>query len=203
MGINDPYKVSNLYYFFRHGYCSEFPCNGCADEDVEEAVERDRAQKHDCISNTNSLPKRKPAQFKAGDKVLIRQYPKGRKFDPTYSSVAEVVDVEKRGVTVGEQDGSLKRRHKDDVKPYHSSNHSSASNEEMEEEARREEEAFIISNSDDEEPTPLVADEDNEGVPSGDLEPPAPSARPQRNRQPPAHLKDYVVRLVGRWKGGE
>ena len=104
---------------FRYGYHADFPRTACTDEEVEAAVEKDREQKRNRTQNINSSSKRRAADFEVGDLVLLRDYPRKGKFDPLYcKEVAEVIQLEDKGVVVRESDGRIKRRHKDDVKRY-------------------------------------------------------------------------------------
>ena len=104
---------------FRNGYRSDFPPTTCPDEDFQAGVEKDREQKRQRIDALNNSTKRRASSFREGDSVLLKNMTKGRKFDPLYQEeAAEVVIVEKHGVVVKDSKGLLKRRHKDDVKPF-------------------------------------------------------------------------------------
>ena len=68
----------------------------------------------------NSSKKRTASDYELGGKVLLRKYPKGNIFDPLYSrGASELVEIGDKGVVVREEDGVVKRTHKDDVKHYH------------------------------------------------------------------------------------
>ena len=105
---------------FRYGYNTEFPTAPCSDEEVRAGVLKDEEQKRQRTESTNASIKRRKSHLKPGDKVVLKDYPKGRKFDPLYGGeVVEVIEVEERGVVVMDSYGDTKRRHMDDIKPYY------------------------------------------------------------------------------------
>ena len=128
-------------------------------------------------------------KVKVGDKVLVKQYPKPRKFEPVYGKeAATVVMVEKRGVVVEDANGATKRRHKDDVKLFQEAPSPSW---------------------DESEDQPSVAGGDGElhtlTTHDGGLDTPRTPApgRPRKERNLPVRLKDYVLRRVTELKGGQ
>ena len=99
----------------------------------------------------------------------------------------------------------LKRRHKDDVKHYRDSFACATQWPfgDMEEEITQREEGLTIDNEEIDTPCPEAALE-NEAVPAGDREEAlVQPVRPQRTRNPPVYLKDYVIRWARRLKGEE
>ena len=135
-------------------------------------------------------------EVRAGDAVLLKRYPKGRKFEPIYEDEAyEVVAVEEKGVTVRDDAGRLKRRHKDDVKHFYGV---TQLDEELPPEAEDEE----VTVGDDEEVVSLAGAGAalEEIVPAPDT---TPAGRPQRQRFTPGYLKDYVLRRIGVMRGVE
>ena len=105
---------------FRYGYNTEFPTAPCSDEDVMAGVLKDEEQKRQRTEHTNASVKRRKSHLQPGDRVILKDYPKGQKFDPLYDGeVVEVVEVEERGVVVRDSYGDTKRRHMDDVKPFY------------------------------------------------------------------------------------
>ena len=105
---------------FRYGYQTEFPSKKNDEAEIAAAIDRDQKQKMSRKGRMNESIKRMPMQVKIGDQILVREFPRGKKFDPIYANeVFEVVQVEETGVTVRDKQGKLKRRHKDDIKLYH------------------------------------------------------------------------------------
>ena len=198
---------------FRHGYRSDFPRTTVTDSEVEEAVEKDRQQKHDRTQKTNSSPKRSATLFQVGDKVLLREYPRGKKFDPVYSTEpAEIISIEQKGVKVVDSSGKVKRRHKDDIKPYHEVPQSLWETGEEEEDSKNLGEALEEVGVSQGESQAVAVDAAEDVVdsdePAGEAEEaPAvqhgPPNRPSRQRTLPTRLKDYVLRRVRRRFGGE
>ena len=134
-----------------------------------------------------------------GEKVLLRAYPPGRKFQPVYSQeVYEVVKVEDKGVTVRDSTGKTLRRHKDDVKRYF--------------DAEWDVEGELLDAGSSCQPAVVNQEDAVTGGEDGDEEQPVHSAadalpaevashvRPQRQRRLPDRLRDFVVgkiRMVG------
>ena len=106
---------------FRQGYQADFPKLRYAEENEVKAAEaRDKEQKHERKEKTNASRRRVPMAVEVGDEVLLKAYPKGRKFQPVFKDeVYEVVDVEEKGVTVRGGGNKPLRRHKDDIKKYY------------------------------------------------------------------------------------
>ena len=200
---------------FRHGYRSDFPKTAGNAEEVQVAGEHDKRQKQDRKAKVNSSSKRIPMKVKAGDKVLLKAYPKGSKFQPVFSEeVYEVVQIEEKGVIVKDSKGGQKRRHKDDIKPHHEVEDQDRGEEECNESetvAEREvvEEIYEIGENEIEGEEPLnTQPHPDENPAQGDEDEPVPgnretTQRPQRNRQAPTRLKDYVGHCLRRVLGGE
>ena len=196
---------------FRYGYHADFPRKACTDEEVDAAVDKDREQKRERTEHTNTSPKRRAADFQPGDKVLLKEYPKKGKFHPLYCrEVAEVITVEDKGVVVRESDGKIKRRHKDDVKRYFEPQPFLPHDEYEQEAAVEGREAHdddvvqqveaVVGEAEANDEAAAIATE----APAGEVEvPPMPVARPQRQRNLPSHLKDFVLNRVLKGKGGE
>ena len=204
---------------FRHGYRADFPRAAENLDEVQAAGIQDKKQKQERKQRVNASTKRVPMRVQLGDRVLLKAYPKGKKFQPVFAEeVYEVVQIEDKGVVVRDSGGNEKRRHKDDIKIYY----------EAEVPSREEEDSREVEAGDMEEPIVDLAAEavatdeieiedripqDNQPHPEdhlvqGDDENQTPgneatTGRPQRNRQPPARLKDYVVNRLRRAWGGE
>ena len=114
-------KVTPGDIIFRHGYRSDFPrAPAISKEATMEARDRDAEQKQEREEKVNKSKKRVPMRIEVGDLVLLKAYPKGRKFQPVYNEeVHEVIELEEKGVVVRDSEGKQKRRHKDDIKLYH------------------------------------------------------------------------------------
>ena len=93
----------------RNGYRCDYPRQAIDYQAVEESIQRDRDQKLARREEVNESRRRKAMEVSVGDEVLLRHYPKGRKFDPLYEDdIYEVVAVEDKGVTVKGEGGKLK-----------------------------------------------------------------------------------------------
>ena len=121
--------------------------------------------------------------------------------------MAEVIQVEERGVVVRDHNGKTKRRHKDDVKIYQE-RHAPAW-QDLEDDKATEEELRVTPEVNGEQQGAAqeeeVEGEANEGeaAQGGQEEPVAPPERPQRNKRLPTRLKDYVLRRVWKGKAGQ
>ena len=196
----------------RGGYRSDFPRQTINDQAVEEAAQRDKDQKLARKAEVNESRRRKAMDVSVGDEVLLRRYPKGRKFDPLYEDeVYEVVSVEDKGVTVQGDGGNQKRRHKDDIKRFRRPVNAG--------EEEPSEEALVAGRGDEDEasaaspaepsaplaPAPETGSSEVAGVaeviqegPTGTPTNLAPvEERPKRTRRPPSRLKDYVLKRLG------
>ena len=188
---------------FRYGYRSEFPSNQCSEKDVVEAVERDREQKFARTSSINESSKRRKSDYHVGDKVLLKVYPKGSKFEPLYGKeVMTVVHVEDKGVVVVGDDGGVKRRHKDDIKAYCDRGLSlwPDSEEDDFDTGTIVQAEGLADGQATEGQIPLAPPVDDNDAPAL----PGPShSRPTRQRKLPPNLADYVVYGDGKRKGGK
>ena len=92
---------------FRHGYHTDFPRSTPRSvEELAQAISDDKLRKQNRSATTNMSKKRTPSVFNEGDRVLLRNLPKGRKFDPIYSrDTAVVTGVSDNGVWVREKNG--------------------------------------------------------------------------------------------------
>ena len=191
---------------FRYGYHADFPRKASTDEEVDAAVDKDREQKRERTENTNASSKRRTADFQPGDQVLLKEYPKQGKFDPLYArDVAEVIQVEDKGVIVRESDGKIKRRHKDDVKRYFQAHPSLPQMYQDEEEYVVPTEAREANENEQAQQAEVATGETVEmEAPAGEAAaPPRPATRPQRQKNLPSHLKDFVLKRVLKGKGGQ
>ena len=76
-----------------------------------------RDQKWAREQEVNVSQKRKAIDVAAEDRVLLKRYPKRRKFHSIYEEEPyEVVSVEEKWAVVQDAFGNEKRRHKDDIK---------------------------------------------------------------------------------------
>ena len=124
---------------FRHGYRADFPKVTENPEEVQAARAQDKKQKQDRKERINASSKRAPMKVNVGDKVLLKAYPKGKKFQPVFEEeVHEVVQIEEKGVIVRNSNGRQKRRHKDDIKLYYDIEDPSESENENTSEDERE-----------------------------------------------------------------
>ena len=196
---------------FRYGYQAGFPSKMCTEDEVAAAVEKDREQKRQRTNEMNRSPKRKQDEIRVGDKVLLREYPKGHKFNPIYNNeAAEVTQVDERGVVVKEANGKRKRRHKDDVKLYHEMHSSCWPAPEEEEDGSGGEQHVVpgiqVGQLEDGEAGEGHAEATGELAAAQEEAGRAPAVavdhvRPRRERNLPSRLKDYVLLRVQRAKG--
>jgi transposase InsO family protein len=209
-------KLSPGNMLFRHGYHSDFPRGqAVSDEDVNEAVTRDREQKLSRKEAINSSAKRKAMEVQVGNIVLLKQYPKGKKFSPTYSEELYVVtQVDDKGVTVQDSNGKSKRRHKDDIKTFVGATLWTEEEEESETTERTEttettEEAEAATENVQEEANAeqpaeeATIEAEPEIVGDGAQNITPPNSRPQRTRVAPSRFKDYVMNRIRKTKVGE
>ena len=81
-----PHPATNIppsAMLFRDGWKTIFPRRSVSDKQVEEGRNHDRKQKEHHQRKVNSVKYRTPSYFKVG--VLMRNYDKTVKFDPTFS----------------------------------------------------------------------------------------------------------------------
>ena len=103
---------------FRCDYQSDFPSTQRKlDGQMDAARNNDLQQKKARKEKTNDSVRRKAMNVNLGDKVLIRDMARRSKFDPMYfPEVFHVIELVEKGVIVMGRNGSIKRRHKDDIK---------------------------------------------------------------------------------------
>ena len=70
---------------FRHGYRADFPKSAENVDGVETAGAQDKRQKQERKEKVNASKKRVSMKVRVGDKVLLKAYPKGKKFQPAFS----------------------------------------------------------------------------------------------------------------------
>ena len=114
--------VTPASMMFRDGQEGTFPRISISSEQVQEARERDKTQKAVREKEINEHKFRVKENIKSGDKVLMRNPYKKRKFDPTFlPETFTVVQIESDGTTLlleRRSDGAMFRRHPDDVKIF-------------------------------------------------------------------------------------
>ena len=122
---NTPHPATGMSpsaMLFRDGQKSNFPRLSIPESDVTKARQKDLDQKQKHQSVVNQEKFRIPSSFQMDDKVMLRNFQKQRKFDPTFlPDEFEVVAVEDEGrsLTVKRsEDGASFRRHPDDIKPF-------------------------------------------------------------------------------------
>ena len=86
---------------FRHGYRADFPRAAENLDEVQAAGIQDKKQKQERKQRVNASTKRVPMRVQLGDRVLLKAYPKGKKFQPVFAEeVYEVVQIEDKGVAL-------------------------------------------------------------------------------------------------------
>ena len=106
--------------FFRDGMRTNFPTKPVSNEQIMDAKEKDVVAKQKNEDKVNSSKYRKSSSFSLGDKVLVRDYKRTRKFEPLFTKSSYVVtsfNHETQVATVAKGRKTL-RRHADDIKPY-------------------------------------------------------------------------------------
>lgn len=117
---SSPHSATNISpgdMLFRHGYAGgEFPNTRMReDEEVEEAQRLDQQIREERDEKENrTRTDRMPA---VGDWIMTRNRKKTRKFDPTFGPEWQLVtEVSQEGVTSRNSQGTVQRRHADDIK---------------------------------------------------------------------------------------
>ena len=108
--------------FLKDGTEGKFPSKSATEEEKEKARARDKEIKEKRKDKVNSSKFRKDDPIQRGDMVLIRNYTKGSKFDPTFLPdpfrVKEIL-ANGRIINIERQtDGKLFKRHPDDLKVF-------------------------------------------------------------------------------------
>ena len=115
--------ISPSSMLFRDGERSIFPRQSATDCDVQSARARDLEQKKTAQSKVNAGKFRISSEFMVGDQVLVRNYQKTSKFDPTFLPDPYVVlEISENGQCLTIEsviNGGTLRRHPDDVKKFH------------------------------------------------------------------------------------
>merc|ERR1712048_50805 len=105
----------------RDGVRNGLPRKAALEEDVMEARRKDIVTKEKSEERVNASKFRKSSNFKVGEKVLVKNFRKTKKFDPTFIpdpyEIVEVNDKAKKLILKFE-DGSKIIRHPDKVKPH-------------------------------------------------------------------------------------
>ena len=103
---------------FRDGKRTVFPRKLATNSDVSLTRERDKQMKQERTDKISTSKYKKQDQIYAGDKVLIRNHTKQRKFDPLFlAQPYSVIDVNRNYVTVtNDADDRTLKRHRDDLK---------------------------------------------------------------------------------------
>ena len=114
--------VAPTAMLFRDAHQSNFLRRPVTENDIMCARKCDAALKESCQNRVNASKYRKPSQLNVGGTVLLRNYNKTSKFDPTFQSEScKIVDTDQCGcflVIEREADGCIFCRHPDDVKPF-------------------------------------------------------------------------------------
>ena len=107
---------------FRDGYQSTFPRRSLSDEQVSQARKLDSVSKNIRNAEYNATIHTKPANFKAGDQVLVRNYNKRSKFEPYFLPerflVADTMAQGKIILIQSTRTGRHLKRHPNDLKLY-------------------------------------------------------------------------------------
>ena len=108
---------------FRDSKNSVFPRQVLSDEEAREARKKDNLQKQKYEERINKSKYKKHSEIVIGDRVIIRNYKKQRKFEPIFLPDTFVVlsskDNGRRLELERESDGMMFSRHPDDVKKVH------------------------------------------------------------------------------------
>ena len=114
--------ISPASMLFRDGERSLFPRQSVTEEEVAAGRERDHMLKKANQSKVNAGKFKIASVFQKGDRVLVRNYNKTRKFDPTFlPHEFIIIDISENGqcLTVeGMNDGVTLKRHPDDIKKF-------------------------------------------------------------------------------------
>ena len=134
--------ISPSSMMFRDGQEGVFPRVSVTDQEVVNARERDRETKEIREEQINRKKFRRPEVIVVGDIVLMRNHRKQRKFEPTFLPEAfKVLNVSGGGrflVIERSSDGTVFRRHPDDVKKFEGRFPDNPNNQFSEEEEIRE-----------------------------------------------------------------
>ena len=107
---------------FRDGMQSIFPRQSASDREIQSARQRELEKKKSSQTKVNAGKFRIPSDFAVGDRVLVRNYQKTRKFEPTFlPDLYIVVEISENGQCLTLEDftnGATLKRHPDDVKKY-------------------------------------------------------------------------------------
>ena len=122
---NTPHPATGIApsaMLFRDGEQNVFPRQSVTDQEVATARERDLQLKKSNQAAVNHGKYKIPSLFSIGDRVLIRNYRKVRKFDPTFLPehfvIVEISDNGQCLTVEGMNDGLTLKRHPDDVKLF-------------------------------------------------------------------------------------
>ena len=184
---------------FRKGYKTDFPRTILDDEMVEIARENDKQQKAERKEKTNSSNRRKTMAIAPGDKVIVKDYTRSKKFDPVYDLEPFTVIADDGKGLLLQREETVFRRHKDDVKPAFEKteengtkfDHSRSAGETQIMPPAADWFYYEVPEQADDgrKPTPeqvgnAQGPQENEQVSTG---------RPVRTRQGPRYLQDYVL----------
>ena len=115
--------ISPASMMFRDGQEGIFPRNIATDSAIQKAREKDAKLKETRECDVNKSKFRQPTVIEEGDKVLMRNHQKRIKFDPDFLhepfKVEEIRDDGRFIILERESDGSIFRRHPDDIKVFH------------------------------------------------------------------------------------
>ena len=112
--------VSPGSMLFRDGYRTNLPRSCITETQSSNVREKDKKDNLTRQENTNSSRYYTSSKIKVGDKVLVRNYHRQKKFDPYFlREPFLVIDVEKSKITVKRDSDAMKLiRHPDDIKIF-------------------------------------------------------------------------------------
>ena len=111
--------ISPSAMLFRDPPNSSFPRISISEDDVKEARARDAKVKSIRKSYISSSKYKIPSNFNISDKVLIRNFNKSSKYDPYFQGEPCIVKDILQNNLLLERNGTLYKRHHDDVKFCH------------------------------------------------------------------------------------
>ena len=104
---------------FRHGYRADGPQrNAIPEEELRHALNEDHERRRRRSDQMNASKYRNQQQLHPGDVVITRNNKRTSKFQPLFDPTPRIVEhTEPGGATCMAADGTIQRRHIDDIKP--------------------------------------------------------------------------------------
>ena len=104
---------------FRDGYKADYPhVSGTTEVQVRDAIKRDQEQREKRCEMQNQSKYRQEQPLTAGDTVITRNNSRSTKFEPIFDpNPCTVETTEPGGAICLTAEGSMRRRHIDDIKP--------------------------------------------------------------------------------------